>query len=72
MLNRLILAELAALEASFEAWCVVCIDLIDSYDNVVRHFLRFIRRGRYLVVRYVFSGCGGEMGKGEAGGFWRI
>ena len=72
MLNRSILAELALMEARFEAGCVVCIDLIDSYDNVVRHFLRFIRRGRYLVVRYVFSGCGGGMGKAGAGGFWRI
>lgn len=35
MLNRSILAELAALEARFEAGCLVCIDLIDSYDNVV-------------------------------------
>jgi len=35
MLNRSILAELAALEARFEAGCVVCIDLIDSCDNVV-------------------------------------
>ena len=72
MLNRSILTELASPEARFEAWCVVCIDLIDSYDNVVRHFLGFIRKGGSLVVRYAFSGGGGGMGKGEAGGFGRI
>lgn len=66
MLNRSILTELASLEASFEAGCVVCIDLIDSYDNVARHFLGFIPGGRSLWVRYVFSGGGGGMGKGEA------
>jgi len=66
MLNRSILTELAALEARFEAGCVVCIDLIDSCDNVVRHFLRFIQVGGSLVVRYAFSGGGGGMGKGEA------
>jgi len=41
MLNRLILTELAALEARFEAGCVVCIYLIDSYDNVVHLILAF-------------------------------
>jgi hypothetical protein len=55
MLNRSILTELAALEASFEAGCVASIDLIDSYDNVVRHFLGFIPGGRSLVVRYRFD-----------------
>jgi hypothetical protein len=66
MLNRLILTELAALEARFEAGCVVCIYLIDSYDNVVRHFLRLIPEGRSLWLRYVFSGGGGGMGKAGA------
>jgi len=69
MLNRRILTELASLEARFEAWCVASIDLIDSCDNVVRHFLGFIRKGGSLVVRYAFSGGGGGMGKGEAGDF---
>jgi len=63
MLNRSILTELAALEARFEAGCVVCIDLIDSCDNVVRHFLGFIRRGRSLWVRYVFLKIVAEKGK---------
>jgi len=67
MLNRSILTELAALEARFEAGCVVCIDLIDSYDNVVRHFLGFIWVEGSLVVRYAFSGGGGGMGKVERG-----
>ena len=69
MLNRSILTELAALEASFEAGCVASIDLIDSYDNVARHFLRFIRKGGSLVVRYAFSGGGGGMGEDGAGDF---
>ena len=34
MLNRSILTELAPTGACFESGCVVCIDLIDSYDNV--------------------------------------
>jgi hypothetical protein len=55
MLNRRILTELASLEARFEAGCGVCIDLIDSCDNVVCHFLRFIRKGGSLVVRYRFD-----------------
>jgi hypothetical protein len=63
MLNRLILAELAALEARFETWCVVCIDLIDRYDNVARHFLGFIQVGGSLVVRYVFLKIVAEKGK---------
>jgi len=63
MLNRSILAELALMEARFEAGCVVCIDLIDSYDNVVRHFLRFIRKGGSLWVRYVFLNIVAEKGK---------
>lgn len=72
MLNRSILTELAALEGSFEAGCIVYIDLIDSCDNVVSHFLGFIQVGGSLVVRYVFSGCGGGMGKAGARGFGRI
>ena len=63
MLNRRILTELASLEARFEAWCVASIDLIDSCDNVVRHFLGFIRRGRSLWVRYVFLKIVAEKGK---------
>jgi hypothetical protein len=47
MLNRSILTELASLEARFEAWCVVCIDLIDSCDNVVACVLGI---GMYLCV----------------------
>ena len=63
MLNRSILTELASLEARFEAWCVASIDLIDSYDNVVRHFLGFIPVGRSLWVRYVFLNIVAEKGK---------
>jgi len=44
MLNRSILTELAALEARFEAGCVVCIDLIDSCDNVVYNIRGLPRR----------------------------
>ena len=65
MLNRSILTELATLEARFEAGCVVYIDLIDSCDNVVRHFLGFIPVGGSLYVWYVFSGRGGGMGEVE-------
>jgi hypothetical protein len=54
MLNRSILTELAALEAYFEAWCVVCIDLIDSCDNVAGHFCCLIRVCGSLYVWYVF------------------
>ena len=63
MLNRSILTELASLEARFKAGCVVCIDLIDSYDNVVRHFLGFIQVGGSLWVRYVFLKIVAEKGK---------
>ena len=63
MLNRRILTELASLEARFEAGCVVCIDLIDSCDNVVRHFLRFIPVEGSLVVRYAFLKIVAEKGK---------
>ena len=52
MLNRRILAELEAPEARFEAGCVVCIDLIDSCDNVVSHFLGFIRDYGFLYAGY--------------------
>jgi len=63
MLNRSILTELAALEARFEAGCVVCIDLIDRYDNVARHFLGFIPVEGSLVVRYVFFNTVAGMGR---------
>jgi len=54
MLNRSILTELAVLEARFKAGCVVCIDLIDSYDNVADHFYCLIRVCGSLYVWYVF------------------
>ena len=63
MLNRRILTELASLEARFEAGCGVCIDLIDSCDNVVRHFLGFIPVEGSLVVRYVFFNTVAGMGR---------
>ena len=65
MLNRRILTELASLEARFEAGCGVCIDLIDSCDNVVRHFLGFIPVEGSLVVRYVFLKIVAEKGKAD-------
>jgi hypothetical protein len=67
MLNRSILAELAVLEARFKAGCVVCIDLIDSYDNVAGHFYCLIRVCGSLYVWYVFldivagNGFGGSV-----------
>jgi len=65
VLNRRILAELAALEGSFEAGCVVSIDSIGTYDNVARHFLGFIPVGGSLVVRYVFLKIVAEKGKAD-------
>jgi len=50
VLNRRILAELAALEGSFEAGCVVSIDSIGTYDNVAGHFLGLIRARGFACV----------------------
>ena len=69
MLNRSILTELASLEARFEAVCVVCIDLIDSYDNVVRHFCCLIRVCGSLYVWYVFLDIVAGRGKAGSGKF---
>ena len=60
MLNRSILTELAALEARFEAGCLVCIDLIDRYVTATDHFYCLIRGCGSLYAWYVFLKTAGS------------
>jgi len=69
VLNRRILAELAALEGSFEAGCVVSIDSIGTYDNVAGHFYCLIRVCGSLYVWYVFLDIVAGRGKAGSGEF---